>query len=258
MGKEMLIQSRDLGIRAGNKFILKNIDWEIYQGEHWVVFGRNGSGKTTLLSAIAGYTSYTHGILKVFGKQYDATNIFDIRKKIGWISSSFFDKCLTRETVIEIVLSGKYGSLGVDFSILDEDVRRAKWILEELGLKFKQSYPFDILSKGERQNVLIARSLMSSPDILILDEPCTGLDVFYREYLLSTLRDLASNTNITIIFVTHYPEEICDIFSNALLIKNGLVYKIGKTAEVFTSEIMTDFFNYPIDVYKKNNATLFK
>ena len=226
---DTVVKMQDLGCKAGNRFILKNIDWEVQKGQHWVVFGMNGSGKTTLLSIAAGYMGYTHGELEVLGQTYNDENILDIRRRIGWVSASFFDKCLSREPVLDIVLAGKTATLGVDDSITDADVRRAKALLTELRLKSKINYPFDFLSKGERQNVLIARALMGNPELLILDEPCTGLDVFSREYLLSTIRKLAENTDVTIVFVTHYTEEIMDVFSNCMLLKDGRIYAKDRT-----------------------------
>ena len=249
---ETVFKLEGLGCKSGNKYILKDIDWEVQKGQHWVVFGTNGSGKTTLLSIVAGYMAHTHGELEVFGQAYNDDNILDIRRRIGWVSGSFYDKCLSRETALEIVLAGKFATLGLDEDISDRDVVRAKALLEELRLKSKINYPFDFLSKGERQSVLIARALMSNPEMLILDEPCTGLDVFAREYLLSTIRDLAEKTEVTIIFVTHYTEEIMDVFPNCLLLKNGRIYAKDRTDKLFTSEELSKFINYPVTVTWQN------
>ena len=247
-----IVKMKDLGLKMGNQFLLKNIDWEVRKGEHWIVFGMNGCGKTTLLSIVAGFMEYTHGSLEVFGKEYSDETIYELRKKIGWVSGSFFDKCLAREIVLDIVLSGKFGTLGIDADITDEDVRHAKALLKELRLGSKINYPFDFLSKGERQNVLIARALMSNPELLVLDEPCTGLDIFSREYLLSTIKDLAVNTSVTIIFVTHHTEEILDVIPNCMLLKKGKCYAQGKTKELFSSEILSDFLMYPVEVQREN------
>ena len=249
---DTVLRMQNLCCKAGNKYILKNIDWEVKKGQHWIVFGMNGSGKTTLLSIAAGYMGHTHGELEVLGQSYNDDTILDIRRRIGWVSASFFDKCLSRETVLDIVLAGKTATLGVDYTITDEDVRRAKALLTELRLKNKINYPFDFLSKGERQNVLIARALMGNPELLILDEPCTGLDVFSREYLLSTIHDLAKNTDVTIIFVTHYTEEIMDIFPECMLLKDGQIYMKDRTESVFCSETMSNFLNYPVEVSWQN------
>ena len=105
-----------------------------------------------------------------------------------------------------------------------------------------------MLSKGERQNVLIARALFPNPEILVLDEPSSGLDVLAREHLLNTVRDLAQNTSVTIIYVTHYTEEILDIFQHTLLLKKGQVFAQGRTEELFTQPVISEFLGYPVQV----------
>ena len=118
----------------------------------------------------------------------------------------------------------------------------------DLGIGDKLDASFDLLSKGERQHVLIARAFMTDPEILILDEPGTGLDVLARERLLATIKELAADSLTTIIYVTHYPEEILPSFDHALLLRNGAVYKTGATEALFTSDVMSDFFSYPVQI----------
>lgn len=248
-----IIKATDLSCKSGYKYLLNEINWEVKKGEHWVVFGMNGSGKTTLLSTIAGFKKYTHGDLEVFGEHYSNENILEIRKKIGWVSSSFFDKYYSKESALNIVLSGIFGTLGIDHEIKSADIVKAKALLTELHLGDKINYPFDLMSKGERQNALIARALISNPEILVLDEPGTGLDVYAREHLLSTVRDLANTTNVTIIYVTHYTEEILDIFQKCLLLRNGRVYANGLTGDLFTDETMSTFLNHPVVVKRDND-----
>ena len=229
--------------------ILKHIDFEINDNSKIAVVGRNGCGKTTLLSIIAGYKGFSGGTLRVFGEEYTAENILDIRKKIGWISSSFFDKYYSNESVLNIVLSGLFGTLGIDCGeVKNEDVIRAMNLLDELGIKKKHKLTFDMLSKGERQNVLIARAFISNPELLILDEPGTGLDVIARENLLDKIRKLSEEQNMTTIYVTHYPEEILPSFDKCLLLRNGTIYQSGVTSELLNSETMSDFLNMPLHV----------
>ncbi len=248
--QDTIIRLNKLSCKSGYRYLLNEINWEVKRGEHWVVFGMNGSGKTTLLSTIAGFKKYTHGSLEVFGQPYSQENILEFRKRFGWVSSSFFDKYLSRESAMDIVLSGKFGTLGIDFDITDQDVIKARALLKELHLGDKMSYTFDMMSKGERQNVLIARALISEPEVLVFDEPGTGLDILAREHLLSTVRDLAGNTDVTIIYVTHYTEEILDIFDNCLLLKNGRVYAQGKTDDLFTEEKISAFLDWPLNLYR--------
>ena len=251
--EETVIKTQKLCCKVGYRYLLKDVDWEVKKGEHWVVFGTNGSGKTTLLSIAAGFKAHTSGKVLVFGEEYSAENIFKFRQKIGWVSSSFFDKCLNSEKVLDIVLSGKFGTIGIDYNVTNADLIKAKALLKELRLASKSDYTFDLLSKGERQDVLIARALFADPEILVLDEPSTGLDVFAREYLLNTVQKLAEHTDMTIIFVTHYTDEILADFDHCLLLKNGRVYKQGVTKELFTTEVITDLLDYPVRVEEDNN-----
>lgn len=244
----MIAKATGLGYKAGNKFIIKDVNWEIRPREHWIVFGLNGCGKTTLLSMISGYKSNSHGELELFGTKLTEQNMLDIRKKIGFVSSSFLDNFYSSEAINDIVLSGQFGALGLQSSITDEDVRMATDILTQFGLKSKLGFPYDILSKGERQKVLLARALIADPELLILDEPCSGMDLLSREYILNTISSMAEEKNITIIFVTHHTEEILPIFTKGLLIKKGKVHSQGAIKKVFSDENMTDFFEYPTEV----------
>ena len=122
--------------------------------------------------------------------------------------------------------------------------------MKELGLERRADYTFDMLSKGERQNVLIARALFPKPEILVLDEPCTGLDIYNREYLFQTLEQLSESKKLSIIYVTHYLEEIKPIFDQALLLKNGHIFATGSTADLFTNERISDFLDRPVAITK--------
>ena len=251
---EEVVRLNDLTCLAGNNAILSNINWHVNKGDHWIVFGLNGSGKTTLLSIIAGFRGYTSGSVEVFGTPYTEENILEKRKRVGWISSSFFDKYYQRESVLNIVLSGLSGKLGKNtWGVTNEDIKKAKRLLIELGLKEKMHRTFDLLSKGERQNVLIARALITDPELLILDEPGTGLDVFAREYMLATVKALAEDPKRTIIYVTHYTEEILNIFDKCLLLKNGQIYQTGDSTALFTDQKMSEFLNYPAKVVQASN-----
>lgn len=253
---EQIISTSKLCVQSGRRFLLRDINWNVEKGQHWVIFGMNGSGKTTLLSVLAGYRKQTKGSVTILGEEYGEHNNLQLKRKIGWVSSSFFDKVYTNESAIQIVLSGLFGSLGISHLIQDDQIVLAKDILGNLNMGDKIDRPFSMLSKGERQNVLIARALISRPDILLLDEPATGLDVLARETLLSTVEDLAQKTDVTVIYVTHYPEEILGIFQHCMLLKHGRCFKKGLTQEVMTSEILSDFLNHPVTA-RRSDGKLF-
>lgn len=181
----------------------------------------------------------------MLGEAYTSQNILDLRRRIGWVSGSFFDQKFTKESALNIVLSGLTGALGRERRAVSlADVKQAKALLSELHIADKIYQPFHMMSKGERENVLIAE-----PEILLLDEPCTGLDIFAREHLLNTLRDLAENSNLTIIYMTHYTEELLlDVFKKTMLLRDGLVYAQGETSALFTSEVFSDFLGAPVKI----------
>lgn len=248
MSEVLPVKIENMSCVAGNRYLLQNINWEVHQGDHWLVFGMNGCGKTTLLSIVAGFKAQNMGKIEIFGETFSDKNILQLRKRIGWISASFFDKVYHSEKVLDIVLSGLNGTLGRQFNVANHDIIKAKQLLKDLHVGHKIESSFDQLSKGERQNVLIARALISEPDLLILDEPGTGLDIFAREYMLQTVKYLADNKNITIIYVTHYPEEILPMFDKCVLMKDGAFYQVGQTAAVFTEENIGNFIGHKVAI----------
>lgn len=248
MSEILPVKIENMSCVAGNRYLLQNINWEVHQGDHWLVFGMNGCGKTTLLSIVAGFKTHNTGSVKVFGESFDGDNTLQLRKRIGWISASFFDKVYHSEKVLDIVLSGLSGSLSRRFDISNQEIIAAKRLLQELHIGHKIESSFDQLSKGERQNALIARALISEPELLILDEPGTGLDIFAREYMLQTVKKLGDNKNITIVYVTHYPEEILPMFDKCALMKDGAFYQVGRTEDVFTEENISAFIQNKVTI----------
>lgn len=245
---QTIIKAKDLCYKSGRRYLINHINWEVKEGEHWLVFGMNGSGKTTLLSMIAGYKSPTSGTLEVLGRLYDRAHIFGLRKEIGWVSSSFFDRYYANETALHIVLSGLFGTFNIDYDVTDADVRRAKALLQELRMEGKMNRPFHSMSKGERQNVLIARALITQPKVLVLDEPSTGLDIRAREHMMNTVKALAESKKVTIIYVTHYPEEVQSFMNKTMLLKNGRAFAKGDTLSVLTAENLSILLDETVTV----------
>lgn len=253
MAEMMPVKIKNMSCVAGNRYLLQNINWEIKKGEHWLLFGMNGCGKTTLLSIVAGFKAHNSGTVEVFGEAYDKDNVLAIRKQIGWISASFFDKVYHAERVLDIVLSGLSGTLGRTFDVSNTDLARAITLLRELHVGHKIEASFDQLSKGERQNVLIARALIADPELLILDEPGTGLDIFAREYMLQTVKALAENREMTIIYVTHYPEEIMPMFDRCVLMEHGAFYQQGATRDIFKQNVLSRFIQHEVNIDYRND-----
>lgn len=241
-----VIEAQDLGYQVGQQKLLNGINLNIKRGEHWLIYGMNGCGKTTLLSMLAGFRQQTQGSLRVFGEPFTKENILEQRKRIGWISSSFFDAKYHHERVKDIVLSGKFGTYGLDWDITSEDHNRATDLLTALGLEDKQYMSYDRLSKGQRQNVLIARAFMSRPEILLLDEPCSGLDVLAKARFMELLEQLMQKENLTVLFVTHDINDVRGMFPDTVMLRNGRIFAQGKTETLFQEEQLSKFFQQKI------------
>lgn len=252
---EPIIKTDHLSCKMGQNYLLKDITWEVLPGQNWVVYGLNGSGKTTLLSIIAGYKSYSQGTLQVFGQTYTNDNVLALRRRIGWVSGSFYDRYYTKESVLDVILSGKFGTLSVGYDLTLNDVQLARKLTAELGIEDKLYHSFDMLSKGERQNVMIARALFAGPELLVLDEPCSGLDVYNRAHLFASIRQLALEYGLTIIYVTHYTEEIIDIFDHALLLRKGRVFAQGSAEELLTTGTLQDFLGHQAQLSAQTDGT---
>lgn len=247
-----LIQAKKLSCQSGYKYLIKDVTWRVEKGERWIVYGLNGSGKTTLLNIVAGFQHYTHGNLSLFGQPVSDETIIKNRQRIGWVSGSFFEKVYQMESVLDIILSGKYGTLGVGGYATTEDVQIAHALLKEFGIHDKIDHPFVLLSKGQRQIVLICRALIGRPDILVLDEPCNGLDVYAREKLLSMIEHIAKTTDMAMVYVTHYTEEILDIFTKSLMLRDGRVYAQGNTETLFEASHLAEFLGHELSIQSLN------
>ena len=236
----------------GNRDILHDISWSVRRGENWAIIGLNGSGKTTLLSMVSGYVWPSRGEISVLGKRFGSYDIRELRKKIGWVSSSLQEKFYRDETAVEIVLSGKSATIGLYERPKSRDAERAMMLLSELKCEHTAGQPYRTLSQGEKQKVLIARGLISSPRVLILDEPCAGLDIISREHLLSLIENIGAQESApTMLYVTHRVEEILPVFGHALLLRRGVVHSQGMSGEVLTKRNLSDFFEMTVDVRRR-------
>ncbi|MFD0586757.1 ABC transporter ATP-binding protein [Paenibacillus sp. GCM10027627] len=249
----MVINIDNVSWERGEETILRGVNWTVQQGEHWCLLGLNGSGKTTLLNMINGYIWPTSGSISVLGHKFGEYDLRELRKSIGWVSTSLQQKLYGSEKALQIVLSGKFSTIGVYDRIEEEDIGKAISLMTSLGCSSLQNRTYDTLSQGERQRVLIARALMNNPKLLILDEPCTGLDLFARESLLSMIDSVAASDSApTLIYVTHHIEEILPCFKKTLLLKSGQVFAAGHTDEMMTVDGMSGFFDVPVHIERQN------
>ena len=252
-----MFEFKDVSLKRNNRLILDNINWEVKTGEKWAVLGLNGSGKTTLLKLLNGYLWPTSGTLSVLGKVFGKTSLPELRKSIGWVSSALQQELREYETAEYIVLSGKFSSIGVYEITTQQDLDDSISMLIACGGLSLVGKEYSILSQGERQIILIARALMANPDLLILDEPCTGLDIFAKQSLLSRVNTIAALENApTMLYVTHHTEEILPCFDNTLLLKDGKVFAAGKTKNMLTHEMLSGFYDQAVEVVSLENGQL--
>jgi iron complex transport system ATP-binding protein len=238
-----VLEISNLCIRRDDTTILDDVSWRVEPGQHWVILGANGSGKTSLLSALTGYLTPTAGEISLLGKIHGRADWRELRKKIGLVSSSVRQMMADDEPALETVVSGKYAMIDFWGRVTRGDKIRALKLLRQIECAPLADRPWSVLSQGERQRVLIGRALMAGPRVLILDEPCAGLDPAAREHFLQFLQRLGKGKNApTLVFVTHHVEEIMPVFSHVLIIKNGRVVAAGKKSGVLNSRMLSSAF----------------
>jgi iron complex transport system ATP-binding protein len=224
--------------------ILDNVSWDVAAGQHWAILGANGSGKTSLLSALTGYVTATTGEIAVLGQHYGQSDWRELRKHIGIVSSSVRQMMADDEPVLESVISGKYAMIDFWGRPTRADRVKAKKILRQIECSPLADRPWSVLSQGERQRVLIGRALMAQPQLLILDEPCAGLDPAAREHFLQFLQRLGRTKRApTLVLVTHHVEEIMPVFSHVLILKGGRVVAAGPKKISLNKRILSDAFD---------------
>lgn len=246
---EEIISLDNVSYIRNGKYILKDINWHVNRGEHWVILGPNGSGKTTTLNMVNGYIFPSQGHVKVLEFEFGRSSIIELRKRIGWVSSALSQFIPTNDYPLHIVLSGKFASLGLWEKVDDDDIARANEILDLLKIRHLAERKYGMLSQGEKQKVLIGRALMNHPDIIIFDEAFNGLDIFARHDMEITINELAEG-NITFILVTHNTDEILPVFGKALLLKDGQVHSQGDIDDMIQYDNLSDFYGANVDVFK--------
>ena len=243
-----IIKMENVSWRRDGKEILTHIDWEVKKNQHWAILGLNGAGKTSLLNMINGYSWPTTGEVSVLGNTFGEADIYQMRTQIGWVSSSLEQRMNGRYLVEDIVVSGVKKTFGFLYEEPEEEVyQEAKEIMEQLNCLHTYGKRYELCSHGEKQKILIARGLMANPQLLILDEPTTGLDFIAREELLEALNEMSKKQKMpTIIYVTHHTEEVIPLITHTLLLNEGTVYKKGLKETVLTSENLSRLFEKPV------------
>jgi len=245
---DLVVHMSQVSVRRGHTILLDDVDWSVELDERWVILGPNGAGKTTLLRIAAAELHPTTGQVHVLGEQLGRTDVFELRPRIGLSSAALGGRIPPDEKVLDVVVSAGYAVLGrwrESYESLDTD--RATDLLHAMGVAPLADRLFGTLSEGERKRTLIARALMTDPEMLLLDEPAAGLDLGGREDLVSRLTALAMDPDApATVLVTHHVEEIPPGFTHAMLLRDGRVVAQGLLDDVLTREHLSDTFGQPL------------
>ncbi|WKG05540.1 ABC transporter ATP-binding protein [Mycolicibacterium sp. HK-90] len=245
---DLLIDFARVSLRRGGNTLVGPITWTVELDERWVVIGPNGAGKTSLLRIAAATEHPSSGTAYVLGERLGRTDMSELRARVGLSSSALSQRIPDSEVVRDLVVSAGYAVLGrwrEDYE--DVDYVQAIDMLESVGAEHLAGRTYGTLSEGERKRVLIARSLMTDPELLLLDEPAAGLDLGGREELVARLTDLAADPDApAMVLVTHHVEEIPVGFSHALILSEGKAVASGLLTEVLTAENLSKAFGQSI------------
>lgn len=251
LDEDIMIDMEGVSVVREGKAILSPLDWQVELDERWIIIGPNGAGKTTLMRVASAQMFPSTGTVRLVGEQMGKVDLREIRTAIGMSSSALAQRIPNEERVADLVISAGYDVLGrwrEDYEDMDEE--RAIEILESVGAIHLADRKWGTLSEGERKRTLIARALMTDPELLLLDEPGAGLDLGGREDLIQLLSELAADPDSpAIVMITHHVEEIPPGFTHAMLLDEGNIVAQGLLEDVMTSENLTRAYHQPIDVH---------
>lgn len=249
-----VVRMTGVSVRRGTSLLLQDIDLVVAEGERWAVMGPNGAGKTTLMQLASGRLFPTTGEVELLGEVMGTVDLAELKPRIGWASSAMLADIPAGESVLDVVMTGAWGVSGRWREEYDDsDQLRAEALLVTWGMGALARRTFGTLSEGERKRALIARALMSDPELVLLDEPGAGLDLGGREDLVERMDRLAADPDApTQVVVTHHVEEIPAAFTHLLLLSGGRIVARGAITEVMTDANLTTAFGMAIGV--RNDA----
>jgi iron complex transport system ATP-binding protein len=239
-----------VGLRLDGATILDDIDWRVGAGERWVVLGANGAGKTTLLRIAACYQHPTTGTVEVLGHRLGRVDVRTLREHVAFSSSALAVALEPSMTATEVVMTGRYAALAPWWhEYTTADVAQARELLTRFGCASLAEHSFASLSAGERQRVLLARTLAQEPGVVLLDEPTAGLDVGGREQLVGDLEHWALDlARPPVVLVTHHLEEVPPAFTHALVLRGGHVLARGALVETMTDDVLSAAYGVELHV----------
>jgi len=255
MKRTAALQLCDVSYSANGKNILQAINWTVYAREHWAILGPNGSGKTTLLKLACGYLWPNAGGA-VLRQGKELVHLPELRKSIGWVTAALASEMPAQERALNTVVSGRFAQIGYLGGVWGQasrrDYARARRYLKELGCDHLGEREFGTLSQGEQQKILVARARMTRPYLIILDEPCAGMDPGAREKFLGSLAKLGRQKTLpALIYVTHHVEEILPLFKHTLVLRDGRILHAGPTHAVLKPGVLKDLYGVALTIVKR-------
>ena len=249
-GSPAAISLQGVTLQRNGVPVLRGIDWRVAAEDRWVVLGPNGSGKTTLLQVAGARLWPTTGTVEILGARLGEIDVRTLRPRVALVSGAVTRQLRADLVARDVVVSGRHGALETWWNrYSDEDWEKADRLLALGRVAELGNRPFGVISEGERQQVLLARALMSDPELLLLDEPAAGLDLGARERLVGRLAELAGRPDVPpLVLVTHHTEEIPPHMTHAALVRQGRLLARGPVAEVLTSEAVSACFGLPVTV----------
>lgn len=250
-----VLQVEGVTVTRSSKRLLSNVSWTVEPGQHWAILGANGSGKTSLLSVLAGYLAPTKGEISVLGQVYGESDWRTLRQSIGLVSSVVREMAANDEPALLTVISGKTASIDYWGKPSPEDQKEGMRILKSVECQALADRPWMFLSQGERQRVMIGRALMARPRLLILDEPCAGLDPVARETFLGFLERMMSkqsSSDPSVVLVTHHAEEVVEPFTHGMILRKGKVSVADEIGKVMTESALSKAFDADIQLRRRN------
>ena len=246
----------DVSFVHGNHTILAPLTWRVLPGQRWLVLGANGSGKTTLLRIAAMYDHPSTGVVQVLGERLGRTDVRVLRRRIGYMSPSLAAQLRPELRCLDIVMTAKYAALEPWWHRYDAvDEARARQCLERMGVAWLADRPMATTSSGEQQRVLLARTLMNEPAVMLLDEPSARLDLGGREQLVQALAELTTDpTAPPLILVTHHLDEVPQGMTHALMLRDGKVVASGPIRRALTSANLTECFGMPLTLERRDDG----
>lgn len=236
------------------RWILRQISWQVPRGACAAILGPNGSGKSTLTRILAGHLWPTDGVCRILGEPFGQADLAELRRSIRLIQPAGPYDIVPELTAREVVLTGFFGTLGLYESPTEEMVAAAEGALEQVGLSGVADHRYDTMSSGERVRSLIARALVVRPKLLLLDETTAGLDLLAREQVLATVQALVTESSAppTVVFITHHLEELPPATSQVLLLSNGTAIAQGRPTEVLTGEVLSRAYQCAVEVHRSH------